>query len=155
MPAPKWLKITLLALVYILLGYVRHVLILHANIASSNQSIEFSQEYYPALKQAFQQFYFSAGAIENLLQVFFLVVYWLLGIATLRWLQIGNIRWFQWGFPAVAVVLFVLATATGIMQQFSLNSLLRSVFVKLQSPLPILIFILIVKAGMLTGKTRD
>lgn len=151
MQKPHRLKLILCILGFIILGYLRHLLILHANVAQSNSGFEFNHEHFAGLLDFFKSFGNKISWVEKSLQIFFAFTFGYLSYLCLKVLNISGKTLKLFALLFLGFCIFS-ALCTIAFQALGLTSLQQGsslVFVKMQGPLPLLIFYLMVRVGLI------
>lgn len=143
----KRFKASILLLLLFLMGYVRHWIILHLNVAQGQSQFEFWLERSAAFLQSLSQLGAALGVLELLAQsVFALLSCW---ISYHILLFMGASRKRAGTFIICFILLFLFSALFTVVSPPAFTGYAATVFVKLQGPLPLFIFYLIHKAGII------
>ncbi|TXC81429.1 hypothetical protein [Luteibaculum oceani] len=145
MPNGRWLNVTLCILLFIVFGYLRHILILHANVVLGQSTFEFPRERITGVIQVFQAAGDSLIYIEKGFQIFFLLISAFISWVLLDALKIGvnKQKTFLIIFFALALTCAVLSLVLNHLNLSQYAGLLSTFFVKFQGPLPVIVFYLL------------
>lgn len=143
----KRFKASLLLLLLFLLGYLRHWVVLHLNVAQGKSQFEFWQERSAAFLQKLSSLGPALGLLELLAQGFFALLCCWISYHIL--LFMGASRKRAGTFIICFQLLFICSAIFTLVSPPEFSGYGATVFVKLQGPLPLFIFYLVHKAGII------
>ncbi|MGB0167329.1 MAG: hypothetical protein ACPF8V_10805 [Luteibaculum sp.] len=149
----KWLRYLLIAVSFILLGYFRHILLVHLNLAlkTNHGRFEFPREF----SQNLYDFFLSLGDFARYLEiglqgVFFLLYGFLSYYFLIKLLGFkAYAKTFLILFFGGGLLIFLLAKGFDFLHWRESGLMAKTLWVRLQGPLPFLVFFLLANFDLL------